>query len=102
MGGSLVTGNAGDEMLSGHRAGVLRALVLCCMAGRDDAERGGAATGVGSQRVACTAQDCDCELVKPLGSPDFIVRAAWLADVPPAPAAMLLQQTWLAGRTEAR
>ncbi|HET8643288.1 MAG TPA: asparagine synthase-related protein [Pseudonocardiaceae bacterium] len=215
-GGCLVTGNAGDEVLGGHRAAVLRAvlrrrgrgltradwrLVAACAApapvGRRLA-RGHAgwlrpalrraappepvrplrwdrsvraalaprAVMIGNRTRARIAADNACELVEPLGDPGFVasyaafgdrwggltrgagtrllaggllpepviarrqkahfnasrfgplsrefartwdgggldtslvdpvaLRAAWLADVPPAATAMLLQQAWLA------
>lgn len=226
-GGSLVTGNAGDEVLGGHRAAVLRAVVrrrgrgltpadwrlaaVCAapapvrglLAARDagdtpwrrprlrraalaETRRGNAdrplrwdrsvwstlaprAVAIGGRTRARAAMDYDCELVDPLGSPAFVasyaafgghwggltraagtrllaagllpeallgrrhkarfnasrfgpvsrrfartwdgrgvdeslvdpvaLKAAWLADEPPASTAMLLQQAWLA-RTE--
>lgn len=229
-GGCLVTGNAGDEVLGGHRAGVLRTVVrrrgrglsaadwrlaVACAAprpvrlrlGRREADDAGwlrpvlrraaeaeamrsesarplrwdrsvwatlapRAVMIGKRTRARIAQDCDCDLVEPLSSPGFVasfatfgwrwgavnrtaatrllaagllpdavigrrqkayfnasrfgsisrdfarswdghgvddslvdpvaLRAAWLADVPPASTAMLLQQAWSAGRTEAR
>lgn len=229
-GGSLVTGNAGDEVLGGHRAGVLRAVArrrgrglsavhwrvaVACAAprpvrlllGRREADdvawlrpvpRRAAlaetmrsqvgrplrfdrsvwaalaprAVMIGKRTRARIAKDCDCDLVEPLSSPGFVasyaafggrwgtvnraegtrllasgllpdavidrrrkayfnasrfgpisrefarswdghgvddslvdpvaLRAAWLADVAPASTAMLLQQAWLASRTEAR
>lgn len=225
-GGSLVTGNAGDEVLGGHRTSVLRAVVrrrgrglsaadwrhIAASAapkpvrrwlGRhevDDAPwlrpvlRSAAlaetmrseaarpvrwdrsvwaaltprAVMIGNLTRVRIAQESDCKLVEPLGSADFVasyaafggrwggigraagtrllaagllpdavidrrqkayfnasrfgpvsrafarawdgrgvdgnlvdpmaLRAAWLADVPPASTAMLLQQAWLAGQ----
>ncbi|MGH3834143.1 MAG: asparagine synthase-related protein [Pseudonocardiaceae bacterium] len=133
-GGSLVTGNAGDEVLGGHRASVLRTVLrrrghglstadwrhaMACAAPRpvrlrlgrrevDDAPwlrpvlRGAAvaetmrreaarplwwdrsvwaalaprAVMIGNRARARIAQDCDCELVEPLGSPDFVASYA--------------------------
>jgi len=227
-GGGLVTGNAGDEVLGGHRAAVLRTVLrrrgrgltradwrqaAACAApapvrrrlGRREADdaawlrpvlRGTVlgetmrshaarplrwdrsvwaalaprAVMIGNRTRARIARDYDCHLVEPLGSPDFVasyaafggrwggiaraagtrllaagllpdavigrrqkahfnasrfgpisrefarswdrrgvderlvdpvaLRAAWLAAVPPASTAMLLQQAWLAGRRE--
>lgn len=227
-GGSLVTGNAGDEVLGGHRAGVLRAalrrrgrgltrsdwwqVALCAAPGRvrgrlrhlqvDDATwlrpvaRSTAqresvcseaarplrwdrsvwaalaprAVMLGNRTRTRIARDDDCELVEPLGAVGFVacyaafggrwggltrtagtrllaagllpdavigrrqkahfngsrfgpasrefarcwdgrgvdeslvdpvaLRAAWLAEVPPAATAMLLQQAWLSGEED--
>ena len=232
-GGCLVTGNAGDEVLGGHRATVLRAVLrrrgrgltrtdwrhaVACAAParvrlglgrresglrqvldtpwlrpllrravlaetmRSEAARplrwdrsvraalASRAVVIGKRTRAQTARDYGCELVEPLGSPGFVasyadfggrwgginraagtrllaagllpdaiisrrdkayfnasrfgpvsrefartwdgrglddslvdpaeLRAAWLAQVPPAATVMLLQQAWLASRTE--